>query len=93
LRAEAHNINDAKRFINNAAMQLNLLTNNTLLLFGPIPALIEKRSGRYRYQLIIQSSSRKSLHTHIDEWLLKLENMQSPKKVRWSLDIDPQDMT
>lgn len=92
LRAEAHNINDAKRFLNNAAMQLNKLTNNTLSLFGPIPALIEKRSGRYRYQLIIQSSSRKALHTPINEWLLKLENSQGSKKVRWSLDIDPQDM-
>lgn len=93
LRAEAHNINDAKRFINNAAMQLNQLTNSSLQLFGPIPALIEKRSGRYRYQLIIQSSNRKSLHTNLDEWLLKLEKMQSSKKVRWSLDIDPQDIS
>lgn len=92
LRAEAHNINDAKRFINNAAMQLDQLTNKTLLLFGPIPALIEKRSGRYRYQLIIQSSSRKSLHAHLDDWLLNIENIKGSKKVRWSLDIDPQDM-
>ncbi len=92
LRAEAHNINDTRRFLNNAAMQLKLLTKDTLLLFGPIPALIEKRSGRYRFQLIIQSSSRKSLHAHLDDWLLNLENMKSSKKVRWSLDIDPQDM-
>jgi primosomal protein N' (replication factor Y) (superfamily II helicase) len=93
LRAEAHNINDSKRFINDAAMQLKTLTNNTLQLFGPIPALIEKRSGRYRYQLIIQSSNRKSLHSHLDVWLDKLNNMKIGKKVRWSLDIDPQDMS
>jgi primosomal protein N' (replication factor Y) (superfamily II helicase) len=92
LRAEAHNANDAKHFIKNAAMQLKQLTNNTLSLFGPIPALIEKRSGRYRYQLIIQSSSRKSLHTHIDNWLEKLDRIKGSKKVRWSLDVDPQDM-
>jgi primosomal protein N' (replication factor Y) (superfamily II helicase) len=93
LRAEAHNVNDAKRFINDAAMQLNLLTKNTLQLFGPIPALIEKRGGRYRYQLIVQSCSRKSLHSHLNEWLDKLDSMKTGKKVRWSLDIDPQDMT
>ncbi|HIF51621.1 MAG TPA: primosomal protein N' [Thiotrichaceae bacterium] len=93
LRAEAHNANDAKRFINDAIMQLNLLTQNALQLFGPIPALIEKRSGRYRYQLIIQSSSRKSLHSHLDQWLDKLDEMKTAKKVRWSIDIDPQDMT
>ncbi len=93
LRAEAHNVNDAKRFINDAAMQLTTLTNNSLQLFGPIPALIEKRSGRYRYQLVIQSSSRKSLHSHLNEWLDKLDSIKTGKKVRWSLDIDPQDMT
>lgn len=92
LRAEAHNVNDVKQFINKAAMQLNQLTNNTLLLFGPIPALIEKRSGRYRYQLIIQSSNRKALHTHLDNWLAKLDQIRGSKKVRWSLDVDPQDM-
>ncbi len=93
LRAEAHNANDAKCFINDAAMQLNQLTDNKLLLFGPIPALIEKRSGRFRYQLIIQSQSRKSLHAQLDNWLDKLENKKLSKKVRWSLDVDPQDMT
>ena len=92
LRTEAHNANDAKHFINDAAMQLNQLTNNKLLLFGPIPALIEKRSGRYRYQLIIQSQSRKALHTYLDRWLDKIESSKSAKKVRWSLDVDPQDM-
>ena len=40
-------------------MQLNQLSKNTLQLFGPIPALIEKHSGRFRYQLIIQASNRK----------------------------------
>lgn len=92
LRAEAHNANDAKHFINDATMQLNQLTNNKLLLFGPIPALIEKRSGRYRYQLIIQSQNRKSLHAQLDNWLEKLESSKLSKKVRWSLDVDPQYM-
>jgi primosomal protein N' (replication factor Y) (superfamily II helicase) len=92
LRTEAHNANDAKRFIKDAVMQLNLLTQNSLSIFGPVPALIEKRSGRYRYQLIIQSSNRKLLHTHLDAWLSGLEKMKSSRKVRWSLDIDPQDM-
>jgi primosomal protein N' (replication factor Y) len=93
LRAEAHNSNDAKSFINDAMKQLNILTENTLQLFGPIPAIIEKRSGRYRYQLIIQSNNRKSLHSHLNTWLDKLDNMKIGKKVRWSLDIDPQDMS
>ena len=93
LRAEAHNSNDAKQFINQSMKLLNSITNNTLQLFGPIPAIIEKRSGRYRYQLIIQSTNRKILHSQLDNWLNELDNIKSGKKVRWSLDIDPQDMS
>ena len=93
LRAEAHNGDDAKDFINDAAKQLNNLTNKSLTIFGPIPAIIEKRSGRYRYQLIAQSLNRKSLHKHLDNWLTIIEGSKLSRKVRWSIDIDPQDMT
>ena len=93
LRAEAHNDNDVKHFLNHAAIELKNFTNDTLHIFGPIPALIEKRIGRFRFQLIIQSTSRNKLHQYLDEWLLKLEQMKMSKKVRWSLDIDPQDMS
>ncbi len=93
LRAEAHNENEAKDFINDAMSQLSTLAGNTVQLFGPIPAIIQKRSGRYRYQLIIQTSNRKTLHSPLDSWLDQLDNMKSGKKVRWSLDIDPQDMS
>lgn len=93
LRTEAHNANDAKQFINQSMKILNALTNNALQLYGPIPAIIEKRSGRYRFQLIIQSTNRKVLHSQLDNWLNELDNIKSGKKVRWSLDIDPQDMS
>jgi len=92
LRAEAHNIEQVKYFIKNASIQLKKLSGDVLLLFGPIPALIEKHAGRFRYQLIIQAANRKLLHTHLDEWLEKVEKIKNSKKVRWSLDIDPQDM-
>ncbi len=92
LRVEAHNIEQVKCFIKNASKVLKQLSGDALLLFGPIPALVEKHAGRFRYQLIIQAANRKSLHMHLDGWLKKVEKMKSSKKVRWSLDIDPQDM-
>ena len=93
LRAESHAIDDAEHFIHQAAKLLKDISNNALSIFGPVPALIEKRSGRFRLQLIIQSNNRNTLHKHLDEWLLQLEAMKLSKKVRWSLDIDPQDMS
>lgn len=93
LRAEAHDANDAKNFIIQSMKKLNELTGNVLQLFGPIPAIIEKRSSLYRYQLIIQSTKRKILHSHLDHWLDEIESLKTGKKIRWSLDIDPQDMS
>lgn len=93
LRAEAHNENDAKQFIQDAFIGLKKLSNDSLEMYGPVPALIEKRGGRYRYQLIIQSDTRKYLHKNLDNWLTELDSIKISKKVRWSLDIDPLDMS
>ena len=92
LSAEAHNTNDGKLFLSQAAAELKTLASANITVFGPIPALIEKRGGRYRMQLILQASNRKSLHEHLDNWLLQLESMKLSKKVRWALDVDPQDV-
>lgn len=59
---------------------------------GPVPAAMEKKAGNYRYHLIIQSQSRKELHRCINDLLACADASESKNKVRWSLDIDPQDL-
>ncbi|MEE9552273.1 MAG: hypothetical protein V3V89_04435, partial [Gammaproteobacteria bacterium] len=61
-------------------------------LFGPAPALMEKRAGRYRLQLLIQAKKRSNLRNLLQPWVIGLERLPSARKVRWSLDIDPQDI-
>ena len=58
-------------------------------LLGPVPAVMERKAGRYRYQLLFQSEHRKHLHQVLNELILILANQRT--KVRWSLDIDPQE--
>jgi primosomal protein N' (replication factor Y) len=52
---------------------------------------MEKRAGRYRTQLMLQSTERKPLHRLIQPWLQALQQLKSACRVRWSLDIDPYD--
>ncbi len=59
---------------------------------GPVPAAMEKKAGKFRYHLIIQSKSRKNLHLAISQLLLKIPDIEWQSKVRWSLDIDPIDL-
>ncbi len=91
LGAEATNRETAERFLQDARLHLEKFNAN-LGIFGPIAAPIEKRRGRYRNQLLIQSNSRKLLRKVITPWCRLLESIPGAGKTRWSLDIDPQDM-
>ena len=59
---------------------------------GPVPAAMEKKAGKFRYHLILQSKSRKELHVAILQLLTAIPNNEFHHKVRWSLDIDPIDL-
>ena len=61
-------------------------------LLGPLPAPMEKRAGRYRAQLLLQAEKRADLQRLLTPWVAQLETLKSGNRVRWSLDVDPQDM-
>jgi len=93
LRAEATNKNRPIDFLREAAdLARSHATSTRVSLLGPVPAPMEKRAGRYRAQLLLQCTQRAELHQLIDPWLEALEGLKSAKTVRWSLDVDPQDM-
>lgn len=60
-------------------------------IYGPLPAPMEKRAGRYRYQLMLQSAQRKPLNLLLSNWAPQLQQLATARKVRWSLDVDPYD--
>ncbi len=60
--------------------------------FGPMPAPMARRANQYRVQLQLQHASRQHLQTLCRHLCLLLEQHPDSKKLRWSLDIDPQDM-
>ena len=88
IRAEANYPNYPEKF-------LRILTEQTLInceFAGPVPAAMEKKAGKFRYHLILQSKSRKELHVAILQLLTAIPNNEFHHKVRWSLDIDPIDL-
>ncbi len=91
IRSESMGINDAREFLSDAVAQLSTMTTTQIDLFGPIPAPMERRAGRYRYQLMLQSKQRKPLHQLLSNWLPTLVKLKSARKVRWSIDVDPYD--
>ena len=90
LGAEATKAEVAEKFLRVAGDSLK--NHHNLAVFGPLAAPIEKRRGRYRSQLLIQSGNRNTLRQALAPWRQTLESMQEAKRVRWFLDVDPQDL-
>lgn len=90
LRAEAAQAIPAERFLTEAR---RLLEPAGLDLMGPVPAPRPRRAGRQRLQLLIQSAERQRLQQALSPWLLQLEELPASRRVRWSIDVDPQDLS
>ena len=54
--------------------------------------MIEKRGDRFRYQLQFNSAQRKPLQQLLKQLVEKLEASALSKRVRWAVDVDPQEM-
>lgn len=89
LRAEAKTLDLAMEFLSKAKAQAQ--TNEQVQLLGPVTAPMEKRAAWYRTQLLLQATERKQLHAFLSQWLPRLQALAG-SKVRWSLDVDPQDL-
>jgi primosomal protein N' (replication factor Y) len=88
LRAESVQRDQLFRFLDNAVASAPAMGEN-LRLLGPASAPMEKRSGRFRGQLLVQANDRGLLHGFLSAWHTTLTNLPEARKTRWSLDVDP----
>lgn len=91
LRAEAPQPEPPQRFLTEAAVLGKQLADEVELL-GPVPAPMERRAGRHRFQLLLQAARRGRLHGFLEQWLDSIGTLPSARRVRWSLDVDPIDL-
>ena len=88
LRSDAIQKDDVLYFLNQAKQ---CFPAGETVIYGPFPAMMERRSGRTRWYLLAQAAERSMLHSQLDEWVLKIEKLPAARKVRWAVDVDPQD--
>jgi len=87
LRAEANNLDMLNDFLR-AARQL-LPETDGLRILGPASAPMERRSGRWRAQLLLQSASRPQLQAVLTRWRNDVKALRLASRTRWSIDVDP----
>jgi primosomal protein N' (replication factor Y) len=63
-----------------------------LRMLGPTPDWMERREGRYRAQLLLQSTQRPALHALIRSCLEALAGWRESRRIRWSIDVDPAEL-
>ena len=80
---------DALRFLEQARQLILEKADETLRVLGPVDAPMARKAGRYRVQLLLQGSDRRSLHQLLRGLRPALEEPVSARKVRWSIDVDP----
>ncbi|MGS2719401.1 primosomal protein N' [Paraglaciecola aestuariivivens] len=90
-KAQSISAKSAHEFLQQVAELFN--HQQCVSLIGPIPALMEKRQGQFRMQLILQSNQRSRLQHLLAQQIAQIEALPLATKVRWSLDIDPQDFS
>ncbi len=69
------------------------LFNQDTFIMGPNPAPLARRAGRYRWQLLLQAPDRKTLQRMLAIAKPAIQLLPLAKKVRWSIDVEPQDLT
>ena len=55
-------------------------------------AVIAKRSGKYRAQLLIHAINKGKLQQFLTHSMAKINTIKVASTVRWSLDVDPLEM-
>lgn len=89
IRADATVIEHSINFLEEIKACMNNNIKATTRILGPAPASMQKRAGRHRAQLMIQSSNRKDLQQLLNQSITLFSEQQHAKKVRWSVDVDP----
>lgn len=89
IRAKSHKKSYTWDFLNTANQILSEDKPNNINIMGPISAPMERKAGKYRGQLLLQSTNRKFLHKCISLFIIKIEEKKCVRRVKWSIDIDP----
>lgn len=90
LRAEAKDTTSTQQFL--ATVRKHIPIDNAVECYGPMSAPMPRRAGYERYQLLLSSSQRNTLHRTLNVLIPAIHALPEARRVRWSLDVDPVDL-
>jgi len=92
LRAESKSREALDQFMTMAAGEAKILQpGRDVHVWDPIPATLARKAGFERQQLMVQADSRPAMQNFLTAWLPVVRSNEL-RTVKWSLDVDPQDV-
>ncbi|WMY95342.1 MAG: primosomal protein N' [Arsenophonus sp.] len=92
IRSEGYHKQSAIIFLQKLRENIMEKHNNhdkNFFVIGPIPALLSKRVGRFRWQLLLQHPSKSYLKIILSKILPATITSLESYKVKWTIDVDP----
>ena len=89
LRAEAPQMADALAFLAAARAWPSAETHADVMLYDPVPMRLARRANFERGQLLVESPSRRALQAFLTAWLVAIDAIKAPSRLRWHLEVDP----
>ncbi|KII81167.1 primosomal protein N' [Vibrio renipiscarius] len=94
-RAEANSSDLVEDFLRQVryTLEAHPLFDEYCQVLGPTPAPLAKKAGKYRWHLLLQTQTRPLMQRLLMSAKPAIDLLPISKKVRWSLDIEPQDLS
>ncbi len=74
-------------------LEAHPLFDTHCMVLGPTPAPLAKRAGKYRWQLLLQTEARSVMQKLLMSAKPAISMLPLASKVRWTIDIEPQDLS
>ena len=91
IRAEATRPDLPLHFLQQAAVEI-VQSQSGVQAWGPVPAPMARKAGFSRVHLLLKSDERKTLHALLATLVPWLDALPNARQVRWSIDVDPQEL-
>lgn len=92
LRCESKNQQDNQDFLTTMTQQLKTHAGDLIEIWGPIPAPMERKAGRYQAHVVLLSQHRAKMHYYLSEWW-QIVLQQKPSQMKVTIDVDPQELS
>lgn len=91
IRCESKDQTHNQQFLSKMAALLREQSQNSIDIWGPIPAPMERKAGRYQAHMVLLSPQRAQMHFYVRTWWQQLLK-QKPNDCKVNIDVDPQEL-